>query len=77
MSLIYCKDGMRLLDNAVRAYAVTQERNITKLDLRDPSEADRLFSQHCNCCPVCNDGDRGCAEHPPQTQKEAVLSSID
>lgn len=56
MSLISCKYGMRLLDNAVRAYAETQRQKMSKKDVRDSSESDRLFSEHCNSCPLCNDG---------------------
>jgi hypothetical protein len=58
MSLMYCKDGMRLLDNAVRAFAETQQQNGPGLDLRGSFESDRLFSEHSNRCPLCNDGDK-------------------
>jgi hypothetical protein len=56
MSLNNCTEGMRLLQTAARTHRPTQELKPSNEDFHLSFEADRMFSEHANHCPICSDG---------------------
>jgi hypothetical protein len=58
MSLNNCPEGMRLLHTAARTHRLTQELKPSNEDFQLSFEADRVFSEHANSCPICNQSDR-------------------